>query len=241
MESKLFGGFQKDPKNIIMNLAIGAFLFGLIGAISGYDYFNPPVQLFGFVPITIITGILGGLVLGLLLRDIKKIPFLVILGFIGSLFSVILGSIWFSYFSLPILIFVRYLGIPVFLILGLYFFKFNRILSATCFYLSFFVILDWFLIIIGIHARGSMTLVVFFFILIGLIIGALYGFSVEKTRTMAYFSMTGYSLGAVLIFIALQLTLSDYSISMTLINFLVGAITGIFLVAGLFYRPNLSN
>ena len=239
MESKLFGGYQKDPKKIIINLAIGAFFFGVMGAISGFDYFNPPVQLFGFVPVTLITGILGGLVLGFLLQDIKKIPFLLILGFIGFLFSIILGNIWFSYFSLPILLFVRYLGIPLFLILGFYFLKNNRILSATFFYLSFFVILDWVLIIIGIHTRGSITLVILFYALIGLIIGALYGFGVEKTRTMAYFCMTGYSLGAVLIFIALQLNLSDYSISISLINFLVGAITGIFLVAGLFYSQNL--
>jgi len=238
MENRLFGGFQKDQKNILVNCAIGAFLFGVTGGISGYDFFNPPVQVFGFIPVNLITGILGGLVLGLLLRDIKKIPFLVILGFFGSLSSVILGSIWFSYFSLPILLFVRYLGIPVFLILGLYFLTNNRILSVTSFYLSFFVIVDWVLVIIGIYTRGSISLVILFFALIGLIIGALYGFGVEKTRTMAYFCMTGYSLGAVLIFIALQLNLSAYSFSITLINFLVGAITGIFLVTGLFYSPD---
>lgn len=241
MESKLLGGFQKNQKNIIMNLAVGAFLFGIIGTISGYDYFNPPVQIFGFVPVNLIAGIFGGLVLGLFLQDIKKIPFLMILGFFGSLLSLILGNIWFSYLSLPILLFIRYLGIPIFIILGFYFFKFDKILSSICFYLCFFVALDWFLIIIGIRPLGSMTLVIFFYVLIGVIIGALYGFGIEKTRTMVYFCMFGYSLGAVLIFIALQLNLSNFPINIALINFLVGANTGIFLIAGLFYSPNLSN
>lgn len=239
MELRLLDYVPDNLRKNIHFIVLGALAFGIGGSVSGYNYFEPPMQLSGFIVAFIFSGIFWGVCLGLMHNVRKKIPMLILSGFLGSLICVVITSIWFTFLSLPIFFMMLYIFTPLCLILGIYnLMKSDFVICVICCCLALIGRLDLIFSVIGIQIRGGLLMVVFLFILIGLIMGVSYGVMLNKTREMMYFSMIGFALGSMWLLFTIQCELPDDILGKTAINFLIGATIGLFLSAGLFYNSS---
>lgn len=241
---------------IVLSIILGAAGFGLTGRFWG-EGIHPLGSSIIFLPFNFWYIVaLWGLFLGLLTLNWKKIIILPVIGLIAGIASIVIGNIGGFVFLLVLfgmLQIISYFLLPlVFLYCAYYFYKTRQLIRTSAFFILFLSgAIDWVLMAITFlmpnnyqqfdvlfHAPLFGNALIFGGV--GLLIGAIIGYGIRKTETMALFGMMGLTIGSYWMSIY-----SDPYAYMTdandiLIYTHVAATMGVFMVAGLFYNPAVS-
>ena len=229
-------------------MIIGAAGFGLTGIFWGQGMYPEGGNII-FLPFNfwLVTAI-WGLILGILSLNWRTAIRLAILGLVAGIASIIVGNLGVLFFIIILgLWFISYTLLPMFfLIFGYNFYSASKKIHAAAFFILFIsAAIDWALIVITylgmphypnhLAFGGPVYPAALLFAGIGLMIGAIIGYGIQKTETMALFCMIGFTIGSYWMSIY-----SDPYAYMTDANDILvythmAATMGVFMVAGLFY------
>jgi hypothetical protein len=245
--------FQKIRSANLAYILLGALFFGIGGVLRSHELIPPGTYRTITGPVfpldIILMGLIGGLFLGLLSKNIKKIIILPLSGLLGGIIiSCIPLVMVLGLLSIEIFLGLLVAGILVFIIaplislgIGIQYIKRKKIQESLPFLLFFFlsvVIIAGVMVPILFHNSilsgiGSVCLSAF----IGLIFGAIFGAGVKKSKTMAVFGAAGFMTASIWYYLCLYF-ISEMSFpGFVITNFVASAIIGGFLTAGFLHHP----
>jgi len=241
----------KNKIRIAISIILGAIGFGYTGIYWG-EVIHPLGDSIIFLPFNfwfIVT--IWGIILGLLTLNWRSAIILPVMGLVAGIASIIVGNLG-GFFFIIILFgmfqIISYFLLPlVFLYYSHFFYKKRQLIHTAAFFILFLSgAIDWVLMAITfLMPNNYQQFNVLFhaplfgnaliFAGVGVLIGAIFGYGIKKTETMALFGMMGLTIGSFWMSI-----FSDPYAYMTNVNDIliythVAATMGIFMVAGLFY------